>query len=205
MYLNYSQPDVMKNILKSIEDEDVENLRFYFTDGADPDMRDEHGLALLHICARDNKVKAAEVLLKFGAEPDILVGITQHTPLHYACRTDSAPMVQLLAQHKATINAVDGFGWTPLHMAADKGSYEAVREMVAAGADILAKSRDGETPRDRAWKHFHAIHQAGHWLSAEHLRNAQAVLDVEGQRRENVERDIATLKRHNPKRFKIGF
>ncbi|MEZ0223673.1 MAG: ankyrin repeat domain-containing protein [Alphaproteobacteria bacterium] len=205
MYLNYNHPGVVKDILKSLDDEDVENLRFYFTDGADPDMRDEHGLALLHICARDNKVKAAEVLLKFGADPDIRVEMTQHTPLHYACRSDSADMVQLLAENKATINAVDGYGWTPLHMAADRGAYEAVRAMVAVGADILAESRDDETARDRALRHFHAIHQAGHWLSAEHLRNAEAALDVEGQRREHVERDITRLKSHNPKRFKIGF
>lgn len=205
MYLNYSNPDVIKDILKSVEDEDIENLRFFIIDGADPDMRDEHGLALLHICARDNKVKAAEVLLQYGADPDIRVGITQHTPLHYACRTDSAGMVKLLAQHKAAINPVDGYGWTPLHMAADRGAYEALKEMVAAGADVQARDRNGETPRDRALRHFHAIHQAEHWLCGEHLREAEAALDVEGQRREHVARDITVLKRHNPKQFRIKF
>ncbi|TAL27085.1 MAG: ankyrin repeat domain-containing protein [Alphaproteobacteria bacterium] len=205
MYLNYAHPDVVRDILKAVEDEDIENLRFYIIDGADPDMRDEHGLALLHICARDGKAKAAEVLLQYGADPDIRVGTTQHTPLHYACRTDSAPMVQLLARAKATVNAVDGYGWTPLHMAADRGSYEALKEMVIAGADVAAKDREGETPRDRACRRYDATRQADHWLCAEHLRQAEALLDVEGRRREHVARDITVLKRHNPKQFRIKF
>ena len=41
-------------------------------------------------------------------------------------------------------------GWTPLHWAAAKGNAEAIRRLMAAGADVNAKTNGGWTPLHRA-------------------------------------------------------
>ena len=41
-------------------------------------------------------------------------------------------------------------GWTPLHRAADEGYKETVELLIAKGADVNAKNKDGETPLDTA-------------------------------------------------------
>jgi ankyrin repeat protein len=205
MYCNYNDPQVIDDVLKAIADESLDDLRFYLNDGLDPDLKDKWGLPLLVTAVRDGKAGAAGVLLAMGADANIRTPVTQHTPLHYAARGDAAAIVGLLVKHDAKLESVDAYGLTPLHMAADCGAVAAVKALVAAGADVLARDSDGQTPRDRALKHFHQIHQAGHWLSGEHLREAERLRDVEGLKREKAERDIATLKGHNPKRFRLKF
>jgi ankyrin repeat protein len=205
MYCNYNNPEVIEDVLKAIADEELDDLRFYLNDGLDPDTKDKWGLPLLVTAVKDGKARAAGVLLAMGADPNIQTPVTHHTPLHYAALGDTATIVALLVKHDAHLEAVDAYGWTPLHMAADRGCVEAVKALVALGANVLAHDPSGETPRDKALTHFHQIHQASHWLCGEHLREAERLLDVEGLKHEKAERDIAVLKGHNPKRFRLKF
>lgn len=55
-------------------------------------------------------------------------------------------MVQLLLEHGADIEAKDGYGWTPLLLAAQKGHEAVVRLLLEKGANIEAKGRDGWSP-----------------------------------------------------------
>lgn len=205
MYCKYNEPEMIRQVLKDIAAGDLENLRFYLSDGLDPDERGPGGLPLLVHAVIEGQAGAAGVLLDMGADPNITVAMTNHTPLHYAAREEIPGMAGLLLQHGAKIEAVDAYGWTPLHMAADRGAYETLKELISAGANALARDRDGDTPRDKALAHFHQIHQANHWLCSEHLREAERLIDVEGLKHEKAERDIAILKAHNPKRFRLKF
>jgi ankyrin repeat protein len=206
MYLDYSDPNNIADIVTAIRNGDLEMLRFALKDGADPDMRDKGGLGLLHIAVKENKAEAVDILIAAHADPNLPVAMTNHTPLFYAAHPGVSPgIVDALIRCGARTEAVDAYGWTPLHMAADHGAHEAVQALIAAGADVQARDRDGRTPYDIALKHFEQIRQDSHLLCCQHLRAAERALDVEGLKHEKAERDIAALKGHNPKRFRLKF
>ncbi|KAJ3750528.1 ankyrin repeat-containing domain protein [Lentinula detonsa] len=48
------------------------------------------------------------------------------------------------------INALDEFGYTPLHLACDRGNTEIVRFLLSKGADSSIKDSDGMTPLELA-------------------------------------------------------
>ena len=205
MYCKYDEPEMIRQVEKDIAAGEVENLRFYLADGLDPDQRGTGGRPLLIQAVLERRVDSAEVLLAFGADPNIKALITNHTPLHYAANDNNGAMVALLAGHGANPEAVDVYGWTPLHMAADHGTVEAIRALVAAGANVQAQDRDGRTPRDRAVAQYKRTLEDRHFVCAEQLRAAELQLDAEGLKHEKAERDIAALKAHNPKRFRLKF
>lgn len=205
MYCKYDEPGIIDEVAKSIMDGDLENLRFYLDDGLDPDQRNSHGTPLLICAVNAGKIDAAALLLARGANPDTAVAITNHTPLHYAAREDAPEMINLLLKNGAAIDAVDAYGWTPLHMSADRGTYESLKALIAAGANPLAQDRDGATPRDKALGHYAETREADHWLCGEHLREAERQRGGEDMEHEKAERDIATLKAHNPRRFRLKF
>lgn len=69
------------------------------------------------------------------------------TPLHYAAKYGHAEVVELLIQHRAQVNALDGVGCTPLHYAALNGHKDVVRILLERGnALINFKTYGGWTP-----------------------------------------------------------
>jgi len=52
----------------------------------------------------------------------------------------------VLLAHGADVNAKDSFGFTPLHIATDKGYEAMVKVLLAHGADVNAKDQDEQTP-----------------------------------------------------------
>lgn len=79
----------------------------------------ECGFKLIHIAAIINNVKLTKWLLSMGADPDGLVldenddwiSCDQWAPLHYACMSGSAEVVDvLLAASKASVNKVGLYG-----------------------------------------------------------------------------------------------
>uniref|UniRef100_A0A383VNM7 Uncharacterized protein n=1 Tax=Tetradesmus obliquus TaxID=3088 RepID=A0A383VNM7_TETOB len=82
----------------------------------------------------------AQLLLRYGASVDALRS-GDMSPLQYAigCRIASqqVPLVQLLLQHGADVNAASAIG-TPLIMAAYNQNTQLVRLLLQAGADVNA-------------------------------------------------------------------
>ena len=71
-------------------------------------------------------------------------------PLHYAATGGGAPVVQLLLDHYAYIDAESPNGSTPLMMAAMFGSEESVTVLLNAGADPTLRNSKGLTALDFA-------------------------------------------------------
>jgi len=68
-----------------------------------------------------------------------------------AVSNDFAGLTALLAQHPETdLNELDEFGYSPLHLACDRGSQEIVKLLLKQGADATIKDPDGLSPRELA-------------------------------------------------------
>ncbi|NWW76037.1 PP16A phosphatase, partial [Climacteris rufus] len=101
---------------------------------------------LLEAAARHDAEEVRQ-FLESGISPD-LCNEDGLTALHQCCIDDSLPLVQLLLDAGATVNARDTELWTPLHAAATCGHLRLVRLLVQRGADLLAVNSDGNMPYD---------------------------------------------------------
>ncbi len=70
------------------------------------------------------------------------------TPLHIAAKLKSRDWALFFVRHHANVKAVDKYGYTPLHEAAENFDPYIIRLLLFAGADLNAKSNGGQTPFD---------------------------------------------------------
>ena len=143
--------------------------------GADPDARDDYGVAALHKAVGHGHMDVARrILADGGADVNVRVGAVAasvpksyaaesrgQTALHVACRrkrgdeeTHGAPtpadarLVATLLRYGADPNARDALGETPLHHALEACDAASARLLARAGADPNARDAAGRTPRD---------------------------------------------------------
>jgi uncharacterized protein len=95
----------------------------------------------LMLAALKGHQKIAEALVKRGAD----VNKTGWAPLHYAASSGSLPIIAMLIENSAYIDAESPNGTTPLMMAAMYGTPEAVKLLIDEGADVQLKNAQGLT------------------------------------------------------------
>ena len=124
------------------------------------------GATPLMRAARKADAAAARVLLAHGADPSAAMkgGVTavmiasgfggqvrfaEYNP-HSGTERDAADCVQLALDRGADVNATNDGGQTALHIAAAQRGEEFIRFLVAHGARLDAKDKQGHTPLDVA-------------------------------------------------------
>lgn len=94
----------------------------------------------LHLCAQEDKVEVAKILVKNGAKVDALTRVSSllenkkleslllcffaqagYTPLHVAAHFGQINMVRFLLSQGANVDNSTAIGYTPLHQAAQQG------------------------------------------------------------------------------------
>ncbi|HTF38925.1 MAG TPA: ankyrin repeat domain-containing protein, partial [Blastocatellia bacterium] len=97
-----------------------------------------------------------ELLITRGANPNE-VDDDKISPLSWATIANNVRMVQSLLARGAQVNHVDNFGMTPLLYAAsiDFGDTSVLEKLIAAGADVSAKNKEGLTALDLAKSYRH--------------------------------------------------
>jgi ankyrin repeat protein/truncated hemoglobin YjbI len=134
------RPDVSSN--------EVHRVRVLLDYGASVDDRGRYGLTALHYAVRGGKLPLVRFLLERGARVNArdLDGLT---PLLHLSKTrskaDPIPVMELLAAKGADLDARDETDGTLLMHFARRGNADAVRWLLAHGADRDARNQSGKT------------------------------------------------------------
>ena len=113
----------------------VEVMEVLLELGAGLEERDRNGNTELIAAARYSQPGAVVHLLRAGADPRARARGTNITALHQAAFNGLAECVGPLVEAGGELDAQTTDGWTPLYAASRMGRVEAVRELLAHGAD----------------------------------------------------------------------
>ncbi|XP_073958631.1 uncharacterized protein isoform X2 [Choristoneura fumiferana] len=125
------------------------------------DTRGRVRLPALHIAAKKDDVKAANLLLENEHNPDV-TSKSGFTPLHIAAHYGNEAVARLLLAKGADVNCPAKHNICPLHVAAKWGKLNMVSLLCENGANVEARTRDGLTP-------LHCAARSGHERVAEAL------------------------------------
>ncbi|XP_033226076.1 ankyrin-2-like isoform X1 [Belonocnema kinseyi] len=118
------------------------------------DSKGKVRLPALHIAAKKDDCKAADLLLQNDHKPDV-TSKSGFTPLHIAAHYGNEEIARLLIKRGADVNYQAKFLISPLHVAAKWGKNNMVKVLLESGAIIDAKTKDGLTP-------LHCAARSGH-------------------------------------------
>lgn len=120
--------------------------------GADVDAQDKEGKTALMRAIGELylDVDVATALLAGGADPNVR-DVDNWTALHYAVSMDYPTILaQLLEDERTVVNAQTKEGYTALMLAAEYGRVNAVKALLARGADALLQNAEGKTALELA-------------------------------------------------------
>ncbi|MCW7540613.1 ankyrin repeat domain-containing protein [Aquabacterium sp. A7-Y] len=169
-----------EDYFQAIKRNDARSIVRLLNRGFDPNTVDPEGRVGLLLALQEPSPKVAEALLSHpGIDVNRLNGVGESplmmaalkgelawcerliahdadvnkpgwTPLHYAASGGKVPVIALLLEHHAFIDAQSPNHTTPLMMAARYGTEEAARALLDAGADPTMRNEKGLSAADFA-------------------------------------------------------
>ncbi|CAM9720691.1 unnamed protein product [Scytosiphon promiscuus] len=136
-------PEGARAIHASISGENLSALVALIEAGADYDARDADGQTPLMMTSMASTAAVmASALLEAGADP-MLRNSEGQTALHLAAGLGCIPVLEvILSRSRATLNAIDSKGFTPMSTAALRGKHRSVAFLLAKGASDEAVGVD---------------------------------------------------------------
>ena len=155
--LEYTRKGAAKVADGALVDEEMfQKFELCISAGHDVMTRDGVGNPLLSIAAMAGCVDTVNYLLKHGADVNAVVdNKTQNTALLAAARKGNTEVCKVLLDAGATLEAVDEYKQTPLHVSAITGRHETVQLLIERKAEVDAKDDAYETPLILACKRGH--------------------------------------------------
>lgn len=139
-------------IRRSYSRQGLKNAQNLLSLDAGVHFRNIDGLTPLSLAARMCSIELTATLLERGSFVNSK-DMQGKSALHHVAETGfpsvALKIVALLIQHGADVNSQDYSGYTALHILVTRdGVWEAVGELLKAGADRTAMSNDGRFPHD---------------------------------------------------------
>jgi len=141
---------------------DVGSVQALLGAKGDPNLANRYGVAPMHEAALRADAGLLRILVDAGADIDLALPRGE-TPLMLASRTSGVDAVRLLIEHGAKVNVVEQWqGQTPLMYAAAHDRGKVAAALIAAGADVNARTPVNDLPeRKPAVRYFVEIPSAG--------------------------------------------
>ncbi len=141
-----AEPDGTTALHWAVHNEDLDVAARLVEAGAEVDATTRYGVAPLALAATNGSPETLRMLLEAGADANRASGEGE-TPLMTVARTGVVPAVAVLLEHGAEVDAVEGWrGQTALMWTASQDNPGAAATLIAAGADLHARSAGGFTP-----------------------------------------------------------
>jgi ankyrin repeat protein len=135
--------------IEAIENDNSGVISDMLDKGISADIKDESGIPVLCIAARDGHIEIMELLLKHGA--NVNIRYENNSPLMFAVINGSYDGLKLLLDHGADVNAKGANKNTPLIVQAISNP-ENVKLLLEYGADVDIKNKYGATALIKACK-----------------------------------------------------
>jgi ankyrin repeat protein len=126
------------------EQGNVEAAKLLLEHGADVNGLEQNGWTPLQYAAGQSSKGLIDLLFTNGAVMPNTHGWTIFQI--WALGAGDTNVATVLLSHGAKVNAKDSEGQTPLHFAAQQGTFQAVEWLLKNGADVNAKDDKGVTP-----------------------------------------------------------
>lgn len=141
---NHQNQDGDGALHEAVAGQHVEAVKLLISAGANVNMRNKTLFTPLHQSVWGNSCPhIVQILLDAGAKWEKRIDFPL-TPMHLAAHHGFAESMKTLLEAKADPNVKGGLsGRTPLHLAVE--SQSTVEVLLAHGADVTAKTKDGET------------------------------------------------------------
>lgn len=133
---------------------DADVVQALLRSGADANAKNKDGETALFMAAFLGRLAAVRELLRNGA--DVNVASRQGVTALMGAAQQQLPVVRTLLAHRASVNAKNVLGETPLMMAARAGRADITKVLLNAGADVNAQDRSGRTALSLANRENHA-------------------------------------------------
>jgi len=127
-----------KSAIKAIKAGDIELFKSYLEKHPDLNCEFSNGKTGLYFAIVSDQVKIGEILLKRGADPNLIVG--KYSTLNWAIKHDRGRIVRLLIEYGAEVDMTDENLDTPLIYAAELDRVEICKILIDRGADPLHKN-----------------------------------------------------------------
>jgi len=176
----------MKPIHEAAADGKIDIVQYLLESGADVNSKMVNDITPIFIAVESQNLDVAKLLLSKGAK-------YSGREINLAIIRDNLVFIKLLVNTPALANSYGHNRATLLHAAAMSGKPEIVQYLIDQGANVDAKTADGETPLDMATKNKERL--SG--LLARGI-NKEQLLD-QGFNYDGYDDVIAILKKHENK------
>lgn len=99
----------------------------------------QNGLTALHLCAQEDFVRVASILVKNGANVESRTE-TGYRPIHVAAHFGNQSMVRFLLKQNAEVDVKTNQDYTPLHQAAQQGHAHVASALLDGNASHRART-----------------------------------------------------------------
>lgn len=140
-------------LILALQSEKYQIARLLIQSGANVSLGFKGNTPMFYAIKKNTPEFIVEEILRAGFPVNELIeGTNGMTSLHRAVACDNVPIVNLLIERGADVNATDTLNlYRPLHVAVNQGCFNTVDLLVKKGASLEAECKEGYTPL------FHAI------------------------------------------------